>query len=143
MNAAPLSQGACNVSTSLNEIELAARWAMSPKTLLRWRSTHRGPKYLKLGKKVQYPLTAIGGCARFCVNGQSPWGLSPIVRQHNEHQEQHFMLRSLCRLPAAWQAEMKKTALYLTLGAAQISFPLRSMVLACSVAQRTQQGSRN
>ena len=47
------------MSTSLNEIELAARWAMSPKTLQRWRSTHRGPEYLKLGKKVQYPLTAI------------------------------------------------------------------------------------
>jgi hypothetical protein len=59
VNAAPLSQGAYNVNTSLNEIELAARWAMSPKTLQRWRSTHRGPEYLKLGKKVQYPLTAI------------------------------------------------------------------------------------
>lgn len=32
---------------------------MSPKTLQRWRSTHRGPEYLKLGKKIQYPLAAI------------------------------------------------------------------------------------
>jgi hypothetical protein len=32
---------------------------MSPKTLQRWRSTHRGPEYLKLGKKIQYPLLSI------------------------------------------------------------------------------------
>lgn len=32
---------------------------MSPKTLQRWRSTHQGPEYLKLGKKIQYPLAAI------------------------------------------------------------------------------------
>ena len=32
---------------------------MSPKTLQRWRTTKQGPEYLKLGKKVQYPLAAI------------------------------------------------------------------------------------
>jgi hypothetical protein len=47
------------VSTTLNELELAARWDMSPKTLQRWRSTHRGPEYLKLGKKIRYPLLSI------------------------------------------------------------------------------------
>lgn len=45
--------------TTLSEVDLAARWGMSPKTLQRWRTTKQGPEYLKLGKKVQYPLAAI------------------------------------------------------------------------------------
>lgn len=47
------------MSTTLSEVDLAARWGMSPKTLQRWRTTKQGPEYLKLGKKVQYPLAAI------------------------------------------------------------------------------------
>ena len=30
----------------LNENELAQRWGLSPKTLQRWRSEGRGPRYL-------------------------------------------------------------------------------------------------
>jgi len=47
------------VTTTLNEIELAARWGMSPKTLQRWRTLNVGPEYLKLGKKVMYPLADV------------------------------------------------------------------------------------
>ena len=36
----------------LNENELAQRWGVSPKTLQRWRSEGRGPRYLKLSKRV-------------------------------------------------------------------------------------------
>ena len=43
----------------LNENELAQRWGISPKTLQRWRSEGRGPRYLKLSKRVSYPLEAI------------------------------------------------------------------------------------
>ncbi|AOK05701.1 helix-turn-helix domain-containing protein [Burkholderia sp. AU28942] len=43
----------------LSENELAQRWGISPKTLQRWRSEGRGPKYLKLSKRVSYPLDAI------------------------------------------------------------------------------------
>ena len=43
----------------LNENELAQRWGISPKTLQRWRSEGRGPKYLKLSKRVSYPLDAV------------------------------------------------------------------------------------
>ncbi len=43
----------------LNENELAQRWGISPKTLQRWRSESRGPKYLKLSKRVSYPVDAI------------------------------------------------------------------------------------
>ena len=43
----------------LNENELAQRWGISPKTLQRWRSEGRGPKYLKLSKRVSYPLETV------------------------------------------------------------------------------------
>jgi hypothetical protein len=43
----------------LTEADLASRWAMSPKTLQRWRMTGNGPTYLKLGKRVSYPLNAV------------------------------------------------------------------------------------
>lgn len=59
VNAAPPSQGAGRLSTTLSETELAVRWGMSPKTLQRWRTTQQGPEYLKLGKKVQYSVAAI------------------------------------------------------------------------------------
>jgi hypothetical protein len=49
-----------------------------------------------LAKKMH---TSRGGCARFCVNGQSPWGAGPIVRKHNEHQETRSTRR-----PAVWPA---------------------------------------
>lgn len=43
----------------LNENELAQRWGISPKTLQRWRSEGRGPRYLKLSKRVSYPIESI------------------------------------------------------------------------------------
>ena len=43
----------------LNENERAQRWGISPKTLQRWRSEGRGPKYLKLSKRVSYPLETV------------------------------------------------------------------------------------
>lgn len=43
----------------LNENELAQRWGVSPKTLQRWRSEGRGPRYLKLSKRVGYPVEAV------------------------------------------------------------------------------------
>jgi len=45
--------------TVLTEADLASRWSMSPRTLQRWRMEGRGPHYLKLGKRVSYPLNAV------------------------------------------------------------------------------------
>lgn len=47
--------------TKLNfsENDLAERWGVSPKTLQRWRCEGRGPLYLKLSKRVVYPLEEI------------------------------------------------------------------------------------
>ena len=46
---------------------------MSPKTLQRWRMEGRGPHYLKLGKRVNYPLnavTAFENCAQHVSTSQ-------------------------------------------------------------------------
>lgn len=39
--------------------ELAFRWRISHRTLERWRSTGKGPKYLKIGGRVIYRLSDI------------------------------------------------------------------------------------
>jgi predicted site-specific integrase-resolvase len=38
----------------LNQIELAARWNISHRTLERWRWTGEGPCYVKIGGRVVY-----------------------------------------------------------------------------------------
>jgi hypothetical protein len=43
----------------LNQIELARRWSLSPRTLERWRWQRVGPGYLKIGGRVVYPLEAV------------------------------------------------------------------------------------
>jgi hypothetical protein len=40
----------------LNQIDLARRWRISPRTLERWRWLHEGPKYLKIGGRVVYRI---------------------------------------------------------------------------------------
>jgi hypothetical protein len=41
-----------NSEPAFTESELADRWAISVKTLQRWRSENRGPRYFKLSKAV-------------------------------------------------------------------------------------------
>lgn len=43
----------------LTENDLASRWRMSPRTLQRWRTEGRGPHYLKMGRRVNYPVNAV------------------------------------------------------------------------------------
>jgi hypothetical protein len=43
----------------LTENALAQLWGVSPKTLPRWRSEGRGPRYLKVSMGVGYPVDAI------------------------------------------------------------------------------------
>lgn len=38
----------------LNQNQLAHRWALSPRTLERWRWAGLGPRYLKLNGRVAY-----------------------------------------------------------------------------------------
>lgn len=43
----------------MNENELASRWNISPKTLQRWRSEGRGPRFMKMSKRVVYPIDEV------------------------------------------------------------------------------------
>ena len=43
----------------INQMELAARWRISPRTLERWRWTGEGPRFVKLGGRVVYRLSDI------------------------------------------------------------------------------------
>jgi hypothetical protein len=45
--------------TCLNQIDLARRWRISPRTLERWRWLGEGPCYLKLGGRVLYRVADI------------------------------------------------------------------------------------
>lgn len=42
--------------THLNQVELAARLKISPRTLERWRWNGEGPAFLKIGGRVIYRL---------------------------------------------------------------------------------------
>jgi hypothetical protein len=43
----------------LNQIDLARRWRISPRTLERWRWLNQGPAYLKIGGRVVYRVEDI------------------------------------------------------------------------------------
>ena len=47
------------IATCLNQIDLARRWRISPRTLERWRWLREGPRYLKLGGRVLYRVADI------------------------------------------------------------------------------------
>lgn len=46
-------------ATCINQIQLAARWGISHRTLERWRWIGEGPKFVKLGGRVVYRLSDI------------------------------------------------------------------------------------
>ena len=71
------------IKLNFNEQDLAERWGVSPKTLQRWRSEGRGPMYLKLSKRVIYPLDQIQAfeskalCAS--TSEKSPSIMTPVL----------------------------------------------------------------
>jgi hypothetical protein len=47
------------ITKHLNQIDLANRWKLSPRTLERWRWAGEGPRFMKLGGRVVYRLEDI------------------------------------------------------------------------------------
>lgn len=43
----------------LNQVDLARRWQISPRTLERWRWQSQGPCFLKIGGRVAYRVEDI------------------------------------------------------------------------------------
>lgn len=54
----------------LNQIELARRWKISPRTLERWRWLRQGPRYLKIGGRVVYRIEDVERFEAEQVRGQ-------------------------------------------------------------------------
>ena len=52
----PLAEPAKSPIHHLNQLDLARRWRLSPRTLERWRWLKQGPAFLKLGGSVVYRL---------------------------------------------------------------------------------------
>jgi hypothetical protein len=60
LNALPATtQGFPYAETADDEVELAERWNPSPKTLQRWRSEGRGPRFTKMSRRVVYPMDEV------------------------------------------------------------------------------------
>lgn len=66
------------MSEFLNQKQLARRWGLSPRTLERWRSLHKGPVYFRLGGKVAYRLADIDEFERAKIEFTTPLGKAPI-----------------------------------------------------------------
>jgi hypothetical protein len=50
------------------QTELAKRWALSPRTLERWRWSGEGPQFLKLGHRVVYRLEDVIAYEAECLH---------------------------------------------------------------------------
>lgn len=64
MNRAPATHTATQPVPNrafLRERELAERWGLSPRTLQRWRLEQQGPRFVKFGRSVSYPLQGENG----------------------------------------------------------------------------------
>ena len=92
----------------LNQIDLAARWNISHRTLERWRWTGEGPRFVKLGGRVVYRLedieeyereqirastadtaTGIDQCAESGTGGPRRFSRSGIVGQLQRRIHEH------------------------------------------------------
>lgn len=54
-------------TTHFDQLQLADRWGLSPKTLERWRVLGTGPKYIRLPGKVIYRLCDIETYENECL----------------------------------------------------------------------------
>ena len=56
----------------INQMELAARWRISHRTLERWRWTGEGPRFVKLGGRVVYRLSDIEEYEQAMIRTSTP-----------------------------------------------------------------------
>ena len=67
----PLKTTATSEQVVLSVDDLVSRWRgqVKPSTLASWRSKGVGPRYLKLGGRVLYPVVAIEAYEQVCTKG--------------------------------------------------------------------------
>lgn len=66
-------------TTHFDQLQLAERWGLSPKTLERWRVIGTGPKYIRLPGKVIYRLCDIEAYENECLVSSTA-----EIRKHRE-----------------------------------------------------------
>ncbi len=71
----------------INEKTLAERWGIKPMTLSQWRWNGRGPKFMKIGRKVLYRLQDVETfeLERLATNTAYKTEFSANQRGHHEH----------------------------------------------------------
>jgi len=79
---------------NLTDEDLADRWKTSKKTLYRLRAQNRGPKYLKISKKILYPLTAVEEYEKQLIDGPG-FTSTPEQTPHTSHGLIHLAALSI------------------------------------------------
>lgn len=64
----------------LNQVQLARRWSLSPRTLERWRWREQGPAYLKVGGRVVYRLEDVEAFERVSVRQPEASAVKGVAR---------------------------------------------------------------
>ncbi|MGI6639026.1 MAG: helix-turn-helix transcriptional regulator [Desulfobulbus sp.] len=67
-------------TTHFDQLQLADRWGLSPKTLERWRVLGTGPKFIRLPGKVIYRLCDIEAYEDDCLISSTAELRNPIKR---------------------------------------------------------------
>jgi len=83
----------------INEVELAERWNLSPKTLQRWRSEGRGPRFMKMSKRVVYPMDEILDFASQALRASTWESAVDVVRPHGSNLMDPRKIAHLTGLP--------------------------------------------
>ena len=77
------------MKTHLTPREVAVRWRINAQTLANWRSSGRGPDYIKIGAKVLYPLESIihyeTDQCHSTDSSAADWELNPSPVRHETH----------------------------------------------------------
>ncbi len=67
----------------LNQRDLARRWAMSPRTLERWRWTGEGPRYLRIGRRIVYRIEDVVVFEAERLHASTAQRISPAAGSRN------------------------------------------------------------
>ncbi|MGA4940979.1 helix-turn-helix transcriptional regulator [Streptomyces cinereoruber] len=60
----------------LTTVEVAERYRTAESTVRYWRQIKKGPRGIKVGKRVLYPEVELLRYERTLIDGQEEWGLA-------------------------------------------------------------------
>lgn len=59
--------------------QLAERWHLNEQTLANWRHARRGPRYIKVGSRILYPMELITSFEKTLIENQCSLDNSPAT----------------------------------------------------------------